>query len=64
MELKQITPEEALAAIKEGKTIYAVREVDKSITVLDLLTEDLAAVVAEDTIPGKSKLGGEFQEEA
>lgn len=58
MELKRITPEEALTAIKEGKMIYAVREVDKSITVLDLLTEELAVVVTEDTIPGKAKLGG------
>lgn len=56
MELKRITPEEALAAIKEKKTIYAVREVDGSITVLDLLTEELAVVVAEDTVPGKAKL--------
>ena len=55
MELKRITPEEALAAIKEEKTIYAVREVDGSITVLDLLTEELAVVVAEDTVPGKAK---------
>lgn len=42
MELKKLTPEQAFAALQEGKKVYAIREVDLSITMADLLTESLA----------------------
>ena len=42
MELKKLTPEQAFAAFREGKKVYAIREVDLSITMADLLTESLA----------------------
>lgn len=42
MELKKLTPEQAFAALREGKKVYAIREVDLSITMADLLIESLA----------------------
>ena len=47
MELKKLTPEQAFAALRDGKKVYATREVDLFITLADLLTEDLAVEVEE-----------------
>ncbi len=47
MELKKLTPEQAFAALQEGKKVYAIREVDLSITMADLLAENLAVEVEE-----------------
>ena len=63
MELKKITPEQAFTALREGKKVYAIREVDLSITLTDLLTENLAVEVEESVAPNKPESGGEFPEE-
>ena len=58
MELKKITPEQAFTALREGKKVYAIREVDLSITLTDLLTENLAVEVEESVAPNKPESGG------
>lgn len=50
MNLKKITPEQALDAIRAGQKIYVIREASSDMTVLDLMTEDLA-VKEEETEP-------------
>lgn len=50
MELKKLTPEQAFAALREGKKVYAIREVDLSITMADMLIESLA-VESEEPSP-------------
>lgn len=70
MELKKITPEQALEAIRNGKPVYTIREIDMSITVKDLLLEELAMEVTEDRakkdtglrggIPEKTGLGQDY----
>lgn len=63
MELKKITPEQALQQLRTGKKVYIIYEADASVTVLDLLTQELAIEVTEDTPPNKPESGGEFPEE-
>lgn len=63
MELKKITPEQAFTALREGKKVYAIHEVDLSITIMDFLTEDLAVEVEEPVALNKPESGGELPEE-
>ena len=51
MELKKITPEQALQQLRTGGKVYIIHEADASVTVLDLLTQELAIEVTEDTPP-------------
>ena len=58
MELKKITPEQALQQLRTGGKVYIIHEADASVTVLDLLTQELAIEVTEDTPPNKPESGG------
>ena len=58
MELKKLTPEQAFAALREGKKVYAIREVDLSITMADLLIESLAVEVEEPVALKNPNQGG------
>ena len=48
--LQMITPKEALDLLKEGKQICIIKEysLEDGLSVMELLTEDLAAVVEQD----------------
>ena len=59
MELKKLTPEQAMAALREGKKVYAIHEADLSITLADLLTENLAVEVEEPVALENPNQGGE-----
>ena len=58
MKLKKITPEQALQQLRTRGKVYIIHEVDASVTVLDLLTQELAIEVTEDTPPNKPESGG------
>lgn len=58
MELKKLTPEQAFAALREGKKVYTIHEVDLSITMTDLLTENLAVEVEEPVALENPNQGG------
>ena len=58
MELKKTTPEQALQQLRTGGKVYIIHGADASVTVLDLLTQELAIEVTEDTPPNKPKSGG------
>ena len=55
--LQMITPKEALDLLKEGKQICIIKEysLEDGLSVMELLTEDLAAVVEQDA---PEKIGG------
>ena len=58
--LQMITPQEALDLLKEGKEICIIKEysLEDELSVMELLTEDLAAVVEQDAPETPKKSGG------
>lgn len=58
MELKKLTPEQAFASLREGKKVYTIREVDLSITMADLLAENLVVEVEESVALENLSQGG------
>lgn len=58
--LQMITPQEALDLLKEGKEICIIKEysLEDELSVMELLTEDLAAVVEQDAPETPKKIGG------
>ena len=58
--LQMITPKEALDLLKEGKQICIIKEysLEDGLSVMELLTEDLAAVVEQDAPETSKKSGG------
>ena len=58
--LQMITPKEALDLLKEGKEICIIKEysLEDELSVMELLTEDLAAVVEQDAPETPKKSGG------
>ena len=58
--LQMITPKEALDLLKEGKQICIIKEysLEDELSVMELLTEDLAAVVEQDAPETPKKSGG------
>ena len=58
--LQMITPKEALDLLKEGKEICIIKEysLEDELSVMELLTEDLAAVVEQDAPETQKKSGG------
>ena len=58
--LQMITPKEALDLLKEGKQICIIKEysLEDELSVMELLTEDLAAVVEQDAPEAPKKSGG------
>ena len=63
--LQMITPKEALDLLKEGKQICIIKEysLEDGLSVMELLTEDLAAVVEQDAPETPKKSGGYSTEE-
>ena len=63
--LRMITPKEALDLLKEGKEICIIKEysLEDELSVMELLTEDLAAVVEQDAPEKPKKSGGYSTEE-
>ena len=63
--LQMITPKEALDLLKEGKEICIIKEysLEDELSVMELLTEDLAAVVEQDAPETPKKSGGYSTEE-
>ena len=63
--LQMITPKEALDLLKEGKQICIIKEysLEDGLSVMELLTEDLAAVVEHDAPETPKKSGGYSTEE-
>ena len=58
--LQMITPKEALDLLKEGKQICIIKEysLEDELSVMELLTEDLAAVVEQESSETQKKSGG------
>ena len=58
--LQMITPKEALDLFKEGKQICIIKEysLEDGLSVMELLTEDLAAVVEQESPETPKKSGG------
>lgn len=58
--LRMITPKEALDLLKEGRQICIIKEysLEDELSVMELLTEDLAAVVEQDAPEAPKKIGG------
>ena len=58
--LQMITPKEALDLLKEGKQICIIKEysLEDELSVMELLTEDLAAVVEQDAPETRKNRGG------
>ena len=58
--LQMITPKEALDLLKEGKQICIIKEysLENELSVMELLTEDLAAVVEQESPEPSKKSGG------
>ena len=63
--LQMITPKEALDLLKEGKQICIIKEysLEDELSVMELLTEDLAAVVEQDAPETPKNRGGYSTEE-
>ena len=63
--LQMITPKEALDLFKEGKQICIIKEysLEDGLSVMELLTEDLAAVVEQESPETPKKSGGYNTEE-
>ena len=63
--LQMITPKEALDLLKEGKQICIIKEysLEDGLSVMELLTEDLAAVVEQDAPETSKKSGGGYSAE-
>ena len=63
--LQMITPKEALDLLKEGKEICIIKEysLEDGLSVMELLTEDLAAVVEQDAPETPKKSGGGYSTE-
>ena len=66
MNLKKITPEQALDAIRAGRQIYIIRETGSDMTVLDLMTEELALKeevepAPEAEVESQEKRGGDSE---
>ena len=55
-----ITPKEALDLLKEGKQICIIRKysLEDELSVMELLTEELASVVEQDAPETQKKSGG------
>ena len=58
--LREITPKEALDLLKEGKQICIIKEysLEDELSVMELLTEDLATVVEQESSETQKKSGG------
>ena len=58
--LQMITPKEALDLLKEGKQICIIKEysLEDELSVMELLTEDLATVVEQESSETQKKSGG------
>ena len=58
--LQMITPKEALDLLKEGKEICIIKEysLEDELSVMELLTEELASVVEQDAPDTPKKSGG------
>lgn len=63
--LQMITPKEALDLLKEGKQICIIKEysLEDELSVMELLTEDLAAVVEQESPETQKKSGGGYNTE-